>query len=567
MGIWDSFKGVFVKATEPQAKIVDNVTSPNLEGIFKAYIPEFLYNPPFGYPRKANLPLMRDLAATPYVFSVVKTLCDEASSLEYEIKIKGGIENPDKWKDKLKEIKTFFENPNGNEESWEHIQRCLFRDILEVDAGVVVKVFNKEGKMTQIFARDGSLFLYNPDIYGYLGNRDEFVMPFEQTNVPGISPQTDYQSAVTNYYQTYAMKAAAYFQYGWTAGSYPTPFGRREIIYMMANPRTDSIYGRSPVEILTDTIFTLYYGSKYHLDFYLNSNMPEGIIQIPGADEDELKSVQERFNNKVFNETDPLGNRSRIGHKVPVTSLKDVAFINFSIPPKEMQIIEQQEWFTKILWMSFGVTPDEMGYTENSNRAVSSEQTKVFKRKAIRPICNVMTYHVNTQLLPEFVVDEFGGDWETAQNECPFEYVYKDYDVEEDLKKHEILKREIDMGVKTPEMVAKDLKINVDELKKQKEENLKKQQDIFKQNNEQENNEQDIIPRTDEERAKIHKQKYGENSELPPRGSGREEKALTSNSPLSPKPFETDESDLSKEIITYIKDVGKSIEKLAKEEV
>jgi hypothetical protein len=33
----------------------------------------------------------------------------------------------------MEEIKKFFNNPNSNEESWEHIQRCVIRDILDGD--------------------------------------------------------------------------------------------------------------------------------------------------------------------------------------------------------------------------------------------------------------------------------------------------------------------------------------------------------------------------------------------------------------------------------------------------
>jgi len=531
----DLIKGVFQKAEPPQKQIVDNSTRPDLTSdIFKAYIPEFLYKPPFGYPRKANLPLIRDLAQTPYIFSVVKTLCDEVSSLEWGVRIKPDVDNPQKYEEKLKEIQKFFDNPNGNEESWEHIQRCLIRDILEVDAGILVKVFNREGRMQQVFARSGVLFLKNPDIYGYLGNREDFVMPMAE--LPGVSPQTsDYKVAMMNYYETYASQSAAYFQYGWTAGSYPTPFGKREVIYMMQNPTTDSIYGTSPVSVLADTIMTLYYGGRYHLDYYINSNIPEGIIQVPEAQDDELKALQERFNNK-FKVDDPLGNTSRVGHKVPVTNLKDVAFIPFQLAPKELEILQQQEWFLKLVWMTFGVTPDELGITENSNRAISQEQTRVFKRKAIRPICNVLAYHINTQLLPEFIMDEYD-DFTEALNNCPFEYYYEDYDVEEDKRKHEILQMELTMGIKTPEMVAEELDINVDELRKQKEEAIQRQRDMF--------NQQNPVPdsdNTDEESAGADKKEV-------------EEKSLE----------DPTEEEISKELIQYIRDTEKAIERLTKE--
>ena len=64
---------------------------------------------------------------------------------------------------------------------------------------------------------------------------------------------------------------------------------------------------------------------------------------------------------------------------------------------------------------------------------------------------------VNKELIPEFDTDEL----------C-FEFDF--YDLEEDKAKHDLYKAQIDMGIKTPEMVAEEEKIDLVELKKQKEE-------------------------------------------------------------------------------------------------
>ena len=555
MGIWESVKGFFYKADankydKNNNAIVGTVPPKDSLGILKAYIPYFLYKPPYGYPRKANLPLIRTLATTPYVFSVMKTLSDEASSLKYDIVVRENVDHPEKYDEKIKEIKGFFRNPNSNEESWEHVQRCLIRDIVEVDSGVIVKVFNKKEEFVEMYARDGVTFLKNPNIYGSLGPRSDFVLPIG--TMYGVQSINDEMQK--NYYDTYAIQKAAYFQYGWTAGSYPTPFGKREIVYIMQNPRSDSVYGRSPVEILADIVMTLHYGSQYNLDFYLNSNIPEGIVQMEGVQKDELDATNKKFHDKITVK-DGLDNERRIGHKIPFTSAKNVKFVAFTIPPKEMQIIEQQEWFIKVLWMCFGVTPDEMGITDQSNRAISSEQTKVFKRKAIRPICNVIKYHVDTQVLPEFFMDEFK-DWEEAVNNCPVEFKYLDYDLEEDMKKHNILESEIRMGVKTAEMAAEELGINVEELKKSKEENRDNQMDLFQKKKklfgDKEEGQNEEEPGQEDNNKLINTDKKIESEE--------EKKKKPEEKALSP------EQELEKEIKDHIKQIDKSLEAAALEE-
>jgi len=509
------------------------------DDIFKAFIPDYLYKPPFGYPHRTNLPFLRKLATTPNVFSIVKTLSDESSSLKWEVVMKEGADFSSKEEEKLKDINKWFKNPNGNEESWEHIQRCLIRDILEVDAGVGVKVFNRNGEFKQLFSRDGMTFLKNPDIYGYIGNRAELVFPAPMP--PDVQAAYDaaresfYEPIVQQYYrQNYANKAA-YFQYGWTAGSMPKPFGRREIMYIMQNPRSDSVYGRSPVQMAADTVQTLLYGSLYNLDFYINGNMPEGMISLPGAQIDEIKAFRKQFESQ-FQFKDALDNKRRLGYKYPISNIENAKFVPFAFTSKDMQILEQQEWFSKILWMCFGVTPDEMGFTESSNRAIASEQAKVFKRKAIRPLTNVLAYHINSQLLPEFAMDWFD-DWDTAQKECPYEFKYIDYDVEDDIKKHTLWKMQLDMGVKTKDMVAEELGVNLDELRQERLEALERQQEAFANQNEEtaEQVEETVVDEQTQERP------------MPEEVGAKAQDEVT-------------QSEVLKEIDTYISDIGKAIE-------
>ena len=161
------------------------------DGIFKAFVPDYLYKPPFGYPRRVNTVFLKQLSKNPYVFSVIKTLADEATSMGWEITVKDEFNTGEiDYDEKIKEITKFLRNPNGNEESFEHLLRQVIVSLIEADSGVLVKVFNQQGDLKHVFARDGSTFLKNPDIYGYLGHRSNFVMP-----LPDGSPRPRLTSA------------------------------------------------------------------------------------------------------------------------------------------------------------------------------------------------------------------------------------------------------------------------------------------------------------------------------------------------------------------------------------
>ena len=420
-------------------------------GYIKAFVSnDFLYKPPYGYPRYVDIPTIRALAKSPYVFMVTSTIIDEIGAIDWDI-VPIDRSEPDKDESeadivedytapkidiaqvkRIKEVKEFFNNPNGNAESFNFLIRAAVRDILEIDAGIWVKVFNRAGKMVQLFARDGGTFLKNPDIHGYLGNRSAYVP------MPG---QFEDEESKKVFYANTVVQSAAYFQYGWVA-MMPIPFGTREIVYMMRNSRSDSIYGRSAVEILQDVLQTLIYGSTYNLDYFVNNNMPDGVIQLLGANQEQMNAFRERFEQQ-FKTKDTWGNWRKIFHKFPISN-SEVKFTPFALKPQEMAIIEQQTWFTKLVWSCFGVTPSELGYTESSNRATEMVQSKVFKRKAIRPMLRILEYHINTQIIPEFGYDDI-------------EFKFNDYDVNEDLERHKLFEIQLRSGVKTVNEVREEL--------------------------------------------------------------------------------------------------------------
>ena len=467
------------------------VTSPILKGLqnpdlsddgkFKAYIPGFLYNPPYGLPRKVDVLRLKNLAKNPYIFSVIKTIADEVTSAPWVIRVKEefqdvtiGAEGTPDHSTKIKEITRFMKNPNGNDESGASIMRQVTTGILELDAGIIVKVFNEKGELRHLLSRDGGTFLKNPDIYGYMGNRSEFVAPlpdgFERISLDPSLPARNIQQELVKKYEVLFRNSAAYFQYGWTAGSMPVPFGKREIVYFSQQPRYDNVYGRSPLEILETVILSLVYGSEFNLDFYTNNNMPDGVIQLLGANNDQIEQYRQNMESK-FRFTDEFQMKRKTFYSMPIVN-SETKFTPFQLSSKEMEVISQQQWFIKLVWACFGVTPEEMGFTEDSNRATSQESSKVSRRRALKPLLNVIAYHYNSQIIPEFFAKEGVAP---SFSDIPLEFAFEEYDLDDDLKLHSLYQLQIIMGVKTPEMVAKELGIDLSEL----EESKKKQRELL----------------------------------------------------------------------------------------
>jgi len=423
-GLINTFKSWF-KKSEKSVLPVGSITEESRDELNKALEPKFLFKPPFGYPRNVNLLEVRRLAATPYVEMCISTIIDEIGAIEWDIVTKECEEGGGK-DEQIEHIKKFFENPNTNKESFEKILRKVVRDILEVDSGIMIKQFNMKEEMVGIVAKDGATFNKNPDIYGMFTDREELMIGSEivgdnkqsQNMQPGMIKTSE------------AREKAAYFQFGWVTGIRPIPFGKREVVWFERNPRTDNFYGRSPIEILAEAIQMLIYSIEDNLKYYNDNNVPKGVLGLEESDADSVKAFEDQWTQKM-RERDAVGNWRRKPHHIPIINKKPT-FTRIQFSNAELELIEQQKWFSKMVWASFGVTATELGYTEDAKGMANQiVQSQVFRKRAINPLLRMIEYNINKEIISEF---EYGG----------IEFKFNTFDVEEETKKAGLYKAQLD---------------------------------------------------------------------------------------------------------------------------
>ncbi len=392
---------------------------------------------PFGYPRYKNLNYFRQLAASIYVDMCVTAIIDEVCSVEWEIvaEDRAGNEVPGKEKD-VERIQDFFYNPNTNKESWEMIVRMMLPDLLELNSGIMVKVFNMFGEMVEIVARDGMAFTKNPDPYGFYTNRADLIL---MKNILGESEeqtqQMDYPAIQMEMEAEAAQQEGAYFQYGFNTGARPIPFGRREIVWFEKKVRTDNLYGRSSMEILAKTVQTLIYAVESQLEYFNDNSIPPGVLGLEGMSSDDLKAFGQQWiqQQKV---QDDLGNWKRANHKLPMVN-RMPKFERLGFTNQELELIESQKWWSKLVWGAFGITATELGFTEDAKGSANQiVQTSVAKKRIIYPLLRLLEYHINTEIIPEFGVEGV-------------RYKYKIFDVDEETKKWGLYKLQTESDLKT----------------------------------------------------------------------------------------------------------------------
>ncbi len=407
----------------------------------KAYIPNFFYKPPFGYPRYKDLSYFRKLAASIYVDMCETAIIDEVCSIEYEIVAEDSSGNAVPGKDKEVDIvKAFFENPNTNKESWEHIVRKMLPDLLELNSGIMVKTFNAFGKMVEIVARDGMAFTKNPDVYGMYTNRADLILMKDiyDDNSDDPSPyraETGYPLLQGYLTSSEAQEEGAYFQYGFNTGAKPVPFGKREIVWFEKKLRTEDLYGRSSMEILAKTVQTLIYAVEHNLEYFSDNSIPPGVLGLEGMKSEDMKAFAEQWIESQ-SKVDDLGQWKKVFHKLAIVN-KMPKFERLGFTNQELELIESQKWWSKMVWASFGMTATEMGFTEDAKGSANQiVQSSIAKKRIIYPLLKLIAYHVNKEIVPEF---GFEG----------IRYKYKIFDVEEETKKWTLYKLQTESGLKS----------------------------------------------------------------------------------------------------------------------
>ena len=525
---------------------VGSIGEQTRSGLQKAYIPNFLYKPPFGYPRFVDLVNIRRLAAMPYVDMCITTIIDELCAVEWDIVAKEGKEDSSTYEEHKKQVIEFYENPNTNKESFEEIRRKYLRDILEVDAGVINKIFNQGEEMVEIVARDGATFTKNPDIYGMFTDRDDIIIdsqilpPNKEASAMAVEP--GFITAAD------ARERAAYFQYGWISGARPVPFGRKEIVWFERNGRTDSIYGRSPVQVLADTIQTLIYAIEHNLEYFNENSIPKGVIGLDGSDAEEIEAFQEQWAEQQLKK-DSAGNWKKDFHKLPIVG-RTPSFTRFQFTNQELELLEGQKWWAKLVWACFGVTSVELGYTEDSKGLANQiVQSNVFKKRSLYPILRLEEYRHNQEIISEFEFDD-----------VEFKFIL--FDVEEEMKKAQLYQTQLSAGyVSVNEVRTEEGMEEVEWGEKKSQEEMMEMNQKYGNNFENSNKVQGPMGKEeDDQRAKTKKDKENLTGE---------KKAIPINeNPLILKEGETlDDKKLEKAMVYLLRQNEKKLKDLIKKEV
>lgn len=304
---------------------------------------------------------MRTLADTCDVLRlVIETRKDQIAKMTWNIKPKDPEEQSD---DRCKVLVEFFQAPD-KEHDWSTWLRMLLEDLFVCDAPAIYVRPTLGGQVYSFDPVDGATI---KRVIDQTGRTPEAPQPAYQQVLKGL-PAVDYSVD--------------------------------EMVYMPRNPRTNKIYGYSPVEQIVFTVNVALRRSLHQLQYYTEGNVPEALIGVPESwNPDQISQFQKYWDSLLEGNT-----AARRHAKFVPGGLK------FQETKTGVAKDEFDEWLARVVCFAFSISPQP--FTKQMNRATAETAQEAAINEGLAPVMQWIQTLVNVLINKFLGFPDLGFFWE-----------------------------------------------------------------------------------------------------------------------------------------------------------
>jgi hypothetical protein len=269
---------------------------------------------------------------------------DEIRGMEWSIVPDSTVKPEEDLSTQIRKVTDFFEHPDGQTpfDAW---QNAWLDDMLRFDAPAIYVRRTRGGELAGLEVVDGTTIAPLLDFWGHIPDPP----------------------------------APAYSQF--IQGIPDVLLTRDELIYNPFRSSAHSPYGTPPVEWLILTINTDIRWQWYFLQYFTEGSVPDMFMEAPqdSSSPEQIKKFQDLWDRTMS------GDQS-IKHKitwVPAGSKP--------IPAKDTKFDSAfPEFLLRKTCAAYKVTPEEIGFTTNSNRSTGQSQENIMYRASLEPLTKYM---------------------------------------------------------------------------------------------------------------------------------------------------------------------------------
>jgi len=369
----------------------------------EAIFPNWFFSARLGQPRRVDTRKLRKLAQSPWAQMVVTTFKKQILTTPWEIVAEDEKDESDHTKD-IETCMEFFKKPNDNKQTINDVNSELVTDVSEIDAGVANYVYTSDSYSigdVPVYNAWGQVESFEVGlVLKPLGQRE--ILKLKSVDGSTMLKQVDIHKNLLNFWQ-YSFKHPR---------QNPTRFEADEIEYIMMNPRSYDVYGFSPMQSIQQVVELLIQGTRYNKDLYTNNAIPDVIISLPKLPKDQLRKLKRAWNDKYKGKPHQVGFINWMVDKIEKLNNTN----------RDLEWLEGQKWYFKLVFGAYGVSPEEAGFFENSNKSTSDGQERVTVRNALKPYYQTLEQLHTRKTISEILKREDHG--------LKFKYFPKEHEIE-----------------------------------------------------------------------------------------------------------------------------------------
>lgn len=300
---------------------------------------------------------------------VIQTRKDQIASQDWIIR----PTDPEKVGDaRCEAIIQFLRKPD-QEHNWNTWLRMLLEDLLVIDAPTIYPRMNRGGGLYALELIDGATIKRVIDATG---------------RTP-MAPDPAYQQIIK--------------------GMPAVDYSRDQLLYYPQNPRTNRVYGFSPVEQIITTVNIALRRQMFQLQYYTEGNVPEMLIQVPEAwQPDQIAQVQVWFDSMLEGNTAQrrhakfIPGGSKLGiHETKAAALKD----------------DYDEWLARIVCYAYSIAPTP--FIKAMNRSTGDTSADAAKDEGLIPLMSYVADLMTDVVQRWFNAPDLCFDWKREEDSDP----------------------------------------------------------------------------------------------------------------------------------------------------
>jgi len=292
------------------------------------------------------------------------------------------------------EIETFLDGGfNANEEEFNHLLKLWVTDLLSADAGTLELVPGKAAGdgarwLTEIYHLDGITMTKDLDRHGVVPEPPK--PAYYQFAPRNALPHATWSDVI----ETLASRETYSVLRGYGRRQHePVEFSRDQVVWVERNPQTATQYGFGKVQAVRHWAEILLNVDISNASYFSEHEIPQGILSIAANSETEIKRHRAYFRDTIRGETD---------HVAPTIDAhpEEVSWTPIQGTPEELQFLDSQQWYHKLVWYLFGLNQNEIGDSGDVNQSIGEEHSRQVFRQTTKPLLDDLGEAINDEILP-----------------------------------------------------------------------------------------------------------------------------------------------------------------------